>query len=81
MLEQGTAKGAATVAGLKLILLYESAGSDVLDGPDNICISPQGCASETAGVVFSPDGQWLFLNIQSPGITVAITGPWHQGAL
>jgi hypothetical protein len=38
-------------------------------------------ASETAGVVFSPDGQWLFLNIQTPGVTLAITGPWHRGAL
>lgn len=38
-------------------------------------------ASETAGVVFSPDGEWLFLNIQYPGITLAITGPWHRGAL
>jgi secreted PhoX family phosphatase len=190
VLEQGTAKGAATFAGLeglylkdgivffsasdggdaergqiwpyvpvdldhgKLILLYESAGRDVLDGPDNICVSPQGSiliaedgdggdwidgddscreagdnlvrfispegiaydfarvpktvdlvvddfedfeedctanplpgpgeifgASETAGVVFSPDGEWLFLNIQTPGITLAITGPWHKGAL
>jgi hypothetical protein len=32
-------------------------------------------------VVFSPDGGWLFLNIQTPGITLAITGPWHKGAL
>ena len=38
-------------------------------------------ASETAGVIFSPDGEWLFLNIQTPGITLAITGPWHKGAL
>ncbi len=190
VLEQGTAKGAATFAGLEglyvrdgvvffsasdggdaergqiwkyipldidhglLKLVYESADKDVLDGPDNICLSPRGSvliaedgdggdwidgddscrqagdnyvrfvtphgvahdfakvpntvdlvlddfedfeedctadplpgpgevigASETAGVVFSPDGQWLFLNIQTPGITVAITGPWHKGAL
>ncbi len=38
-------------------------------------------ASETAGVVFSPDGSWQFLNIQTPGIKLAITGPWHQGRL
>ena len=32
--------------------------------------------SELAGVCFSPDGRTLFLNIQYPGTTVAITGPW-----
>jgi len=32
--------------------------------------------SELAGVCFSPDGQTLFVNIQYPGMTVAITGPW-----
>jgi secreted PhoX family phosphatase len=25
---------------------------------------------------FSPDGEWLFVNIQVPGITCAITGDW-----
>lgn len=138
----------------KLVLLFESSGGDVLDGPDNICISPRGSiligedgdgedwidgddscrvagdnyvrfvspqgmaydfarvprtldlvasfpddfeedcsasplpgvgevigASETCGVNFSPDGEILFLNIQYPGVTLAITGPWHKGAL
>jgi len=32
--------------------------------------------SEFAGVCFSPDGQTMFLNMQSPGITFAIWGPW-----
>ena len=32
--------------------------------------------SEWAGATFSPDGQTLFVNIQSPGVTLAITGPW-----
>ena len=32
--------------------------------------------SELAGVCFSPDGQNLFVNIQYPGMTLAITGPW-----
>jgi len=31
--------------------------------------------SEIAGPCFSPDGRWLFLNIQA-GITCAVTGPW-----
>lgn len=32
--------------------------------------------SEFAGVCFSPDGRTMFLNIQNPGITFAIWGPW-----
>jgi len=39
--------------------------------------------SEWAGACFDTGagGNWLFANLQSPGITVAITGPWRQGAL
>lgn len=36
-------------------------------------------SSEWAGATFY--GRWLFVNIQSPGVTFAITGPWEQGAL
>ena len=32
---------------------------------------------EFAGSTFSPDGTTLFVNIQKPGISLAITGPWH----
>jgi secreted PhoX family phosphatase len=32
--------------------------------------------SELAGVCFSPDGATMFVNIQKPGMTFAITGPW-----
>jgi secreted PhoX family phosphatase len=34
--------------------------------------------SEFAGPCFSPDGHWLFVNIQVPGITCAITGDWES---
>ena len=34
--------------------------------------------SEFAGATFSPDGSTLFVNIQSPGLTLAITGPWKR---
>lgn len=34
---------------------------------------------EWAGATFY--GEWLFANIQSPGVTFAITGPWGKGAL
>jgi len=32
--------------------------------------------SELAGACFAPDGKTLFVNIQFPGTTLAITGPW-----
>jgi uncharacterized protein len=107
-------------------LLFESPSADVLNAPDNLCVSPRGglvlCedgsgtefvhglttdgvifkfaqnnvdltgnpvngfdsdfrGSEFAGACYSPDGDWLFFNIQSPGITFAVTGPWKEGAL
>jgi secreted PhoX family phosphatase len=109
----------------KLLLLYESPGTAVLDSPDNLTVSPRGglvlcedgsgleylhgltpegeifrfcqnnvrlngernnirgdfTGSEFAGATYSPDGRWLFFNIQSPGITFAVTGPWENGAL
>ena len=109
----------------RLRLLFESPGADVLNGPDNICVSPRGglllCedgvepqfvhgltvdgqifpfarnnvvlagekngiegdfrSREFAGATYSPDGRWLFFNIQSPGISFAVTGPWEDGAL
>ncbi len=36
---------------------------------------------EFAGATFSPDGQTLFINAQTPGITFAIWGPWQKGVL
>jgi len=37
--------------------------------------------SEFCGACFDPTGRVLFCNIQTPGITLAITGPWAQGNL
>ncbi|MET7697808.1 alkaline phosphatase PhoX [Streptomyces sp. NPDC005485] len=34
--------------------------------------------SEFTGVTFSPDGGILYANIQTPGIMLAITGPWKR---
>jgi secreted PhoX family phosphatase len=110
-------------------VLFASPGAEVLNAPDNMCVSPRGglvlCedgsgteyvhgltmdgeifrfaannadlrggtagksvaaadhrGSEWAGSVFEPkNGNWLFVNIQTPGITFAITGPWRRGAL
>lgn len=37
--------------------------------------------NEFAGACFDPTGRWLFVNIQTPGITFAITGPWANGSI
>lgn len=34
--------------------------------------------SEFCGPAFSADGKTLFVNIQSPGFTLAVTGPWSR---
>jgi secreted PhoX family phosphatase len=34
--------------------------------------------SELAGACFSPDGGTLFVNIQRPGLSIAISGPWRH---
>ena len=52
----------------------------VLNGERN-GIAGNFSGSEWAGACYSPDGKWLFANLQSPGITFAITGPWKAGAL
>lgn len=109
----------------ELRLVFESPGEAVLNGPDNLAVSPRGglvicedngvnprlhgltrdgqivrfarntCVMkgerngftgdfrdrEFCGATFSPDGQWLFVNIQTPGLTIAITGPWEAGIL
>jgi hypothetical protein len=38
-------------------------------------------AAEWAGACFDPAGEVLFVNIQVPGITFAIWGPWGRGSL
>lgn len=123
-----------------LWLLFESTSADLVDGPDNLCVSPRGgivmCEDgrsdpkrlvglgptgeifdfaqnlidlapgdleridavfpgtaahfwddpvdvytdvEWAGATFH--GPWLFANVQTPGVTFAITGPWRRGPL
>ncbi len=38
-------------------------------------------SNEFAGACFDPTGRYLFVNIQTPGVTFAITGPWARGPL
>lgn len=35
--------------------------------------------TELAGACFSPDGSTLFVNLYSPAMTLAVTGPWTRG--
>jgi hypothetical protein len=45
-------------------------------------IEPRGFPREGwAGATFDPSGETLFVNIQDPGITFAITGPQRGGTL
>ena len=70
-----------------LVLCEDGSGTEYMHG-----LTPDGeifrfaenllNGSEWAGATFEPkNGSWLFANLQSPGITFAITGPWRQGAL
>jgi secreted PhoX family phosphatase len=34
---------------------------------------------EFCGACFSHDGRFMFVNIQSPGLTLVIEGPWRKG--
>ncbi len=66
-----------------LILCEDGADDQFLVG-----VTPEGALykfghnvynhSEFAGAVFSPNGQILYVNIQHPGIMLAISGPWQE---
>ena len=94
-----------------LTLLSQPTFPQVLQMPDNLCLTSKGnviiCEDndvsihlrvmsqdgqlfvlaknifpgfetrEFAGVTFSPDFQTLFVNMQVPGLTLAIWGPWQ----
>ncbi len=52
---------------------------DTADPPDPSSPEPPVAEySEFAGVTFSDDGRVLFANVQTPGITFAISGPWKR---
>ncbi|MDB4291790.1 PhoX family protein [Maribacter sp.] len=47
------------------------------NGQINTFATNKSSKSELAGIVFSPSGKTLFVNIQENGDTLAITGPWN----
>lgn len=52
-------------------------GGQIFDFAENLVDGD----SEFSGPAYTPDGAWLVVAIQRPGITVAITGPWGIGLL
>jgi secreted PhoX family phosphatase len=66
-----------------LTICEDGGGRDCLrgvtrDGQMFTIARNRSSGSEFAGPTFSPDGRWLFVNIQYPGATFAITGPWGK---
>jgi hypothetical protein len=49
-----------------------------VDGAANPDEQANFLGMEWAGATFDPTGKWLFVNIQTPGITFAITGPFDR---
>ena len=59
--------------------LFELAANNiVLKEGDHKSFKGDFRGQEWCGATFSPDGRWLFANLQMPGLTVAITGPWEE---
>lgn len=83
-----TTESGEVVRGTKLIAINKQGqaievgeNNIVIDSPikDRPAINPGDYRrSEWAGATFSPDRTTLFVNIQTPGITFAITGPWNS---
>jgi len=61
--------------------LYPFAQNNVVLNGEKNNIAGNFTKMEWAGATFSPVGRWLFVNIQTPGITFAITGNRSMGPL
>ena len=64
-----------------LVLCSDGEGAQHLytvnaDGEPNMFAKNARDEGEFTGATFTADGETLFVNLQSPGITFAITGPW-----
>jgi uncharacterized protein len=58
---------------------FSSSGIGSYTRPSGRVFSSDSRGAEFCGATFH--NEWLFVCIQSPGITFAITGPWDDGAL
>jgi secreted PhoX family phosphatase len=66
-----------------LVLAEDGAGashvlSSIPGGPTYAIARNQLNDSEFCGPTFTDDGKVLFVNLQDPGLTLAITGPWDR---
>ncbi len=61
---------------------FSATGMGTYTRPDNAVVFNQNYrGNEWAGATFDASGEWLFVNVQTPGVTFAITGPWRNGPL
>ncbi|HSI56482.1 MAG TPA: phosphatase, partial [Ideonella sp.] len=58
---------------------FSTSGTGSYTRPSGRVFASDYRGSELAGATFHEE--WLFFNIQTPGITFAVTGPWQNGAL
>lgn len=78
--EDGTANPCVHTITREGQIVRFASNSVVLNGERN-GITGDIRSKEIAGATFCPDGRWLSLNLQHPGFTVAITGPWERGPI
>lgn len=76
------------------IMGLQTSGKSFVFAKNNIVLSEANIATagkhsepgdyrnqEIAGACFDSTGEFMFVNIQTPGVTFAIWGPWEQGPL
>ena len=68
----------------RLYLAEDGSGTDYIvgvngDGSLYQCVKNNINGSEFCGPCFSHDGRFMYVNIQSPGLTLVIEGPWRKG--
>jgi len=78
----GPLKSGQRIAGLDQtgeLFEFCQANPDIKARHNGFNLAKTAVRSEWAGVCFSADGEWMFANLQVPGISFAITGPWQGG--
>lgn len=60
---------------------FRSAALGPYTRPSGVTFQGNMRGNEWAGACFDRTGRWLFVNLQTPGVTFAITGPWHRGPI